>query len=229
MQKHPRNEVVRAMEPEFWIKRWETGDIGFHRDDVQSGLEQFWPQIASNSKSRVFVPLCGKSLDMRWLAAYGHRVLGVELSAQAVEAFFENEGLSPEVRREESFSVYSKGPYEIWCGDLFELPQSIFADVSCFYDRASLVALPPEMRDKYAQRLADMLKPDVSGLLVSLAYNPAEMSGPPFSVPKAEVEALFGDRFAIDLLSERDALSGNPNLTKRGLTGLVETCYRLRR
>ncbi|CFX06324.1 Thiopurine S-methyltransferase [Candidatus Filomicrobium marinum] len=216
------------MEPEFWIKRWETGDIGFHRDEVQAGLSEFWPQIAQNTETRVFVPLCGKSLDMRWLAARGHSVLGVELSAQAVEAFFENERLEPELRREESFSVYSAGPFEIWCGDLFQLPEGVLANVSYFYDRASLVALPPDMRAKYARRLGEVLKPEVSGLLVSLSYNPAEMSGPPFSVSKVEVEKLFGDRFAIDLLSERDALAGNANLIKRGLTGLVETCYRLR-
>lgn len=216
------------MEPEFWIKRWETGDIGFHRDEVQAGLSEFWPQIAQNTETRVFVPLCGKSLDMRWLAARGHSVLGVELSAQAVEAFFENERLEPELRREERFSVYSAGPFEIWCGDLCQLPEGVLANVSYFYDRASLVALPPDMRAKYARRLGEVLKPEVSGLLVSLSYNPAEMSGPPFSVSKVEVEKLFGDRFAIDLLSERDALAGNANLLKRGLTGLVETCYRLR-
>lgn len=217
------------MEPEFWLKRWQTDDIGFHRDEVHPALAQLWPQIAPEGDRRVFVPLCGKSRDMRWLAERGHQITGVELSEKAIDAFFEDEGVKPRERREGVFKVKSAGAYELWCGDLFEMPPDAMADVACFYDRASLVALPPEMRVKYAQHLADMLPPESCGLLISLAYDETEMTGPPFSVPQTEVAALFGNRFTIEALTSRDALAGNLNLVKRGLTSLVETCYRLRR
>jgi len=217
------------MEPEFWLKRWQTDDIGFHRDEVHPALEQLWPRIASEAGGRVFVPLCGKSRDMQWLAMHGHPVIGVELSEKAIDAFFEAEDLAPRERREGAFTVKSAGSYELWCGDLFELPHNAVADVAHFYDRASLVALPPEMRVKYAQHLADMLPSASCGLLVSLAYDASEMNGPPFSVPDTEVAALFGIDFEIETLTSRDALAANPNLVKRGLTSLVETCYRLRR
>lgn len=217
------------MEPEFWIKRWQTGDIGFHREEVNPALEKFWPQIAADSAERVFVPLCGKSLDMRWLAARGHRVLGVELSEEAIDAFFAGEGLSPNVRRDGAFLIKSAGPFELWCGDLFELPEAALAGVGSFYDRASLIALPPEMRGRYTGRLAEFLPSGTAGLLVSLTYDQSEMIGPPFSVSDEEVTRLFGGGFAIDELSCREALSGNPNLIKRGLTRLTETCYMLRR
>jgi thiopurine S-methyltransferase len=217
------------LEPDFWIKRWQTDDIGFHRDDVHPALVEFWPQITSADGARVFVPLCGKSRDMRWLAERGHRVIGVELSAKAVDAFFEAEGLVPDVRREGAFAVKTAGAYELWCGDLFEFPADAAADASYVYDRASLVALPPEMRLRYARKLAEVLPPETGGLLISLAYDVSEMDGPPFSVPEEEVARLFGDSFTIDTLASRDALAGNLNLVKRGLTSLVETCYRLRR
>jgi thiopurine S-methyltransferase len=217
------------MEPEFWIKRWETGDIGFHRDEVNPALESYWRHIVGDDTGRVFVPLCGKSLDMRWLAERGHRVVGVELSEQAVDAFFAGEGLNSKVSQHGAFRIKSDGPFEIWCGDLFELPEAALEGVGSFYDRASVVALPLEMRGRYAGRLAELLPPGARGLLVTLTYDQSEMSGPPFSVSDAEVTRLFGGSFAIDELSRRDALSGNPNLVKRGLTKLTETCYMLRR
>lgn len=216
------------MEPEFWLKRWQTDEIGFHRDDVHPALEQLWPQVAPEADGRVFVPLCGKSRDMSWLAERGHRITGVELSEKAIDAFFEAEGLKPRERREGTFTVKAAGAYELWCGDLFEMPADAVADAAHVYDRASLVALPPGMRAKYAQHLADMLPPANCGLLISLAYDDSEMNGPPFSVPHTEVAALFSERFAIETLTSRDVLEGNPNLVQRGLTSLVETCYRLR-
>ena len=217
------------MEREFWLKRWQTGDIGFHRDDVHPALLEFWGKAAADSAAKVFVPLCGKSLDMRWLAARGHPVLGVELSEQAVDEFFTGEGLEPEVRRADGFAVKSAGRYEIWCGDYFALPTEALADVGTFYDRASLIALPPAMRERYAARLAELLPAGTQGLLVTIDYDPAEMNGPPFSVTSEEVSRLFGQGFSIDELSLRDVLSGNPGLVKRGLTALTESCHLLRR
>lgn len=217
------------MEPEFWIKRWQTGDIGFHRDEVHPALQEFWPHVAATHEEEVFVPLCGKSLDMKWLAARGHNVVGVELSELAVDAFFANEGLSPHVRSEGAFTVKSAGRYELWCGDLFELPKDAVPGIATFYDRASLIALPPHMRSRYAQRLEEMMTAGARGLLISLEYDQSEMDGPPFSVTGEEIALLFKDGFSIEVLSRREALAANPNLAKRGLTGLFETCYLLRR
>lgn len=217
------------MEREFWIKRWETGDIGFHRDEVNPALEKFWALVAADSMEAVFVPLCGKSLDMRWLAERGHRVIGVELSEHAVDEFFAGEGLQPDVRQHEGFVIKTAGPYELWCGDLFELPKAALETAGSFYDRASLIALPPAMRARYAKRLAELLPAGTRGLLVTISYDQSEMNGPPFSVSGEEVTELFCGSFGIDELSRKDALSGNPNLVKRGLTTLTENCYLLRR
>src|SRR3546814_2711790 len=89
------------MDPDFWQQRWRDNRIGFHRDGVLPLLEKHWPSLGLATGSRVFVPLCGKSLDMAWLAARGHRVLGVELSPLAVGQFFDENGLAPTKRRSE--------------------------------------------------------------------------------------------------------------------------------
>ncbi len=81
------------MEPAFWHKRWADNQIGFHQGQVNSYLQTHWPALGLETGSRVLVPLCGKSLDLVWLAGQGYRVLGVELSRRAVEDFFREHGL----------------------------------------------------------------------------------------------------------------------------------------
>ena len=101
------------MDAAFWLQRWQEGQIGFHRSDVMPLLEKHWPSLQLPAGSRVLVPLCGKSLDMHWLAAQGHRVLGVELSPLAVTQFFEEAGLTP-VRTTSPYGEHFRaGPVEV--------------------------------------------------------------------------------------------------------------------
>ena len=131
------------MDPSFWHDRWENQDIGFHQADIHALLPAYWPRLELASDAPVFVPLCGKSLDMVWLAQQGHRVIGAELSQRAIDDFFAERGLAPTTRASGSFTVKSAGPYELWCGDFFDLPREAVAGVAGVYDRAALIALPP--------------------------------------------------------------------------------------
>lgn len=87
------------MHEDFWQERWARNEIGFHLDDVHPGLRRHWPRLAVPAGAAVLVPLCGKSLDLAWLAGQGYRVLGVELSQKAVEAFSQNSSLKPRFPR----------------------------------------------------------------------------------------------------------------------------------
>ena len=216
------------MENAFWIERWQKGEIGFHRDVHHASLDAHWGKLNIPAQSTVLVPLCGKSLDMEWLARRGHKVIGAELSGIAVDAFFASQGVEPETRQEGEHIVKSAGPYEIWQGDIFKLPQSALANVAAVYDRASLVAFEPAMQPQYANWLASNSNA-AEMLLVALDFDPSEMKGPPFSTPEATVTKLFGKDFAIERLSRTDALELNDPLRKRGLTALVETVHLLRK
>ena len=101
------------MDPDFWRQRWREGRIGFHQERVTPLLEQYWDSVGVPAGGRVFVPLSGKSLDMAWLAARGHRVLGVELSPVAVRQFFDESGLVPDVRESPNAMHYSAGEIDI--------------------------------------------------------------------------------------------------------------------
>lgn len=179
-----------------WHARWESGRIGFHRDDVHPMLEYFWPRLDLRGDETVFVPLAGKSLDMRWLAARGHRVRGVELSEIAARQFFDDAGEKAAVRAHDAFTIVAHGPIEIWVGDVFDLEPETLADVEAFYDRASIVALDPSTRARYAKHLADVLAFGTQGLLIGLESMRPDDQGPPFSVTRTEVAALFGASFA---------------------------------
>lgn len=186
------------MDKAFWHQRWEEGRIGFHQDEVHPALPDYWSYAPHGASGVVFVPLCGKSNDMVWLAQQGWQVIGVELSATAIEDFFAAQGLEP-TRTEvaDSLCLYEAGAYRLYCGDMFHLHRAHMVDVCAVYDRASLVALPEPMRHRYAFHLAQMLSPGVSVLLISLEHdNP---KGPPFKVSESEIEWLFGANFDIAL------------------------------
>lgn len=217
------------MNPDFWHQRWRRGELGWHEDGFNRHLAEHWPGLGVAPAARVFVPLCGKSLDLLWLAGRGHRVVGVEISEMAAEVFCEENGLSPTVTDEPPFRRYAMDEIEILVGDFFDLIPAHLADVGAVYDRASLIALPPAMRPRYAAHLASLLAADVRSLLITLDYDSTRMSGPPFAVADEEVRALFASGFALERLASFDVLAERPRWRQRGLEWLDEHVFRLQR
>ena len=215
------------MQPEFWHDRWERNQIGFHLQEVNPYLRRLWPTLEVAQGSRVLVPLCGKSLDLSWLAAQGYDVLGIELSQTAVEQFFAEQKVMPNIRQQGAFKVYEAGPVRIMCGDIFALSAADVADCSAFYDRAAMIALPVEMRAAYAGRLTQILPNGCKGLLITLDYDQSQMKGPPFSVPHAEVESLLCPAWSLEVVEQPDVLDQEWKFLKGGVTRLVERVYRL--
>ncbi len=215
------------MDTEFWVKRWENDETGFHLDEVNPFLPRFWSQLQAAENSKVFVPLCGKSLDLRWLRDQGHEVWGVELSPLALQQFFSEQGLKPEVRRAGAFEVWETEGIRLFCGDFFELTPELLGQPSVVYDRASMIALPPAMRPNYARHLLSLAPVSASRLLVTLDYEQTQMDGPPFAVSEAEVLALYGDSFQIEKIFCEDILPENERFQQKGLTRLDESVYLL--
>lgn len=218
-----------AMDPDFWHARWHKQEIGFHQPEGNPLLGMHWPALAIASATRVLVPLCGKTPDMAWLAARGHEVLGVELSEQAVRDFFTEQGIAATVSERDGFRIHSGGGVTIWVGDFFAMPSTELAACGALYDRASLIALPPEMRRDFAAKLCAELPGDCRGLLIAVDYDQSEMDGPPFSVPESEVRALFAGRFSVEALSSQDALASNSRFRERGLSAMRENAFRIDR
>lgn len=216
-----------------WEKSWEQGKIGFHQSRINSRLAQHWASLALEPEAAVLVPLCGKSLDMLHLHELGHPVIGVELSQIAVEAFFSENQLTYEHRDtgnlQEFTGTGTAAGIRLLVGDFFELETAQTGPLRGFYDRASLIALPPEMRQGYIDKLASLLPPAAVGLLIGLSYDPSKMNGPPFSVPDEEVQTRFAKHFQITLLEHSSGPERLGNLAERGLDTMDEHIYQLLR
>jgi len=216
------------MNPEFWHQRWQDNQIGFHQTAPTPLLLKHWPTLGVAPGAQVFVPLAGKSLDMAWFAAQGHRVLGVELSSLAIWQFFADHGLDPEIETTRYGVHYRAGGIEIVNGDAFALDANALRECAAVFDRAALIALPPELRIRYARELYSKLPTDCRGLLVTLEYPQAERDGPPFSVEEGEVRAEFGRDWTIDLLERRPIPADHPGFVS-GVSRLDTAAYALRR
>ncbi len=147
------------MQADFWHERWEQNQIGFHQPEINSHLQAFWGRMSVPAASQIFVPLCGKSRDMLWLRSQGFMVTGVELSAIAVRDFFAENGLEPSVTQQGAFERWECDGLVILQGDFFHLTAKDVADCAGVFDRASLIALPLEMRVQYAQHFMAILPP----------------------------------------------------------------------
>lgn len=216
------------MHPEFWLERWQQNRIGFHQLEVGAALVRHWSRLELPPGARVFVPLSGKSLDMQWLLQNGFEVVGVELSEIAVRDFFTEHGLKPTVEQRDKFSRYKAEGIELLCGDYFALEPNDLDTFSAVFDRASLVALPPQMRRQYVEKMIELCAPGTRTLLITLEYEQSQMSGPPFSVMEDEVRQLYGATHRIEVL-ERAAPSDFEKFAQRGVSKIAEVVYRLER
>ncbi|RUO48340.1 thiopurine S-methyltransferase [Pseudidiomarina donghaiensis] len=210
------------MEHEFWHERWKNREIGFHRNDVHPLLTQHFKPIAKPGVT-VFVPLCGKSLDMKWLLEQGYQVLGIELNQSAIEEYFAEQNLTPSVHQEGPFQAYRAPGITLYQGDFFELTAKYLQGVNVWYDRAAMVALPPTMRTAYVEHLLKILPQHSHGLLVTVEYPENYWKGPPFSISEQEVMSAYSSMFTVE------ALCTNSGFTLNGDSQVSEYCYRLKR
>lgn len=190
------------MDPEFWQERWARNQTAFHAAEANDLLLAHFEQISVPEPSRVLIPLCGKTHDIDWLASRGHAVVGCELNRSAVEEVFDRMDLTPEEIQDNDLVRLVAGPVEIFVGDFFHMTADQLGPVDAIYDRAALVALPEAMRRDYAEHLSD-ISGTAPQLLVSFDYDQTMMDGPPFSVPAEAIEALYGHRYQLRLLSRR--------------------------
>jgi len=217
------------MHHDFWHERWQTGQIGFHQAAVHPFLARWWARLELPADARIYVPLCGKSLDMVWLVERGHRIVGSELSPIAIHDFFAGRGLEPTCTEEPGFRRHCAGPFEILEGDALALTPDLLGPVDAAYDRAALVALPPDLRRPYAASLARLLPSGAKTLLIAFEYPQEMRGGPPFSVEAAEIRELFESAFRFEQLERLDILAENPKFAEVGIPALLETAFLMER
>jgi thiopurine S-methyltransferase len=211
------------MNHDFWHKKWESNQIGFHQNEAHSGLSEYFPEL--NKGARVLVPLCGKAVDMLWLANKGYVVVGVELSEIAAKDFFVENGFDVLVSEE----TLSKGVFkkyystsisvEIYVGDFLLFSGDAF---DALYDRAALIALPDDMRPAYVEKTRSLLTTVAQGLVITTVYDDSIASGPPFSVSDLEIKRLWGSK--LEKVGQIELIDDEPRWKSKGLTSFQE-CF----
>ncbi len=195
------------MDSSFWLQKWKKNDIGFHKSEANPALVKYFEKLSLLQDSRVFVPLCGKTLDIPWLLSEGYRVTGAELAEIAVEQLFDELGVQPKISSVGKTSLYSAKDIDIFVGNIFDVSSNILSSVDATYDRAALVALPEEMRNRYTVHLREITD-KAPQLLVTFEYDQNLMEGPPFSISKEEVARHYSDGYDLSLLASTDVIGG---------------------
>jgi thiopurine S-methyltransferase len=218
------------MDSNFWLERWAKHEIGFHQGRVNEYLLEYWPRLAVPNDATVFVPLCGKTLDMRWLSERGHRVLGIEIARTACAEFFAEWNVEPQVSQDGKFERWAAPDrgVTLLCGDFFDLQPNDLADVVAVFDRAALIALPQPMRKQYVAKLREILRPGTGILLVATDFEPPSTKGPPFAVEAREIRELFAG-WKVDELATVDVTNvpEHARFLQRGLTRLIERVFHI--
>jgi len=201
-----------------WLQRWQEGNIGWHEGQGNAGLQKYWKQ----SGKRVLVPLCGKSLDLIWLAGQGNDVVGVELSEIAVKAFFDENEIAYTLREGPLKAYVAKAPaITLYCGDFFEFSAERF---DALYDRGALIALPLEIRRDYVAHLRTLLAENAAQLVVTVEYDESVATGPPFSVPASELSGYWPE---LERVAAYDDIANcPPKFRKAGLDRMLEVVWR---
>ena len=217
------------MKLDFWHERWSKGEIGFHQQDFNKYMRAFMDRLGIKQGGHILVPLCGKSLDMIWLLEHGYQVTGIEISGVAVDDFFKENNIACRITELPGAKLYISERLSIYCADFFSVELTKSPRIDAVYDRASLIALPQDMRPDYVKRLTNLLAEGTRSLLLTLDYPQQQMSGPPFSVTPDEVDRLFSEKYEIEHLHSEDCLANQPRFREKGLTSLVEHVFLLQK
>lgn len=209
---------------EYWKNKWENKEIAFHDDFANPLLMKYFSQLKLKAGDTVFVPLCGKTIDMTWFASQGLNVVGVELSPIACVEFFEAQQINPNIIRHEFFTIYEFQNIKLYCGDIFNLKKNDLPTISAIYDWKALVALPKEVRVKYVSHLLSCTGVKLNFLLLTLETK-EEIVGPPFSVSDNEIQQHFGSLVKIEKIREELINPIPNNLIEKGWSSGVRRVY----
>ncbi|NP_001075374.1 thiopurine S-methyltransferase [Equus caballus] len=219
----------RVLTLEEWQGKWVTGKTIFHQEQghqlLKKHLDAF---LKGESGLKVFFPLCGKAVEMKWFADRGHSVVGVEISELGIREFFTEQNLSYseepiiEIPGAKVFKS-SSGNISLYCCNIFDLPRTNIGKFDRIWDRGALVAVNPGDRKRYVDIMLSLTRKGFHYLLAVLSYDPTKHAGPPFFVSDAEVKRLFDSVCNIRCLEKVDALEERHK--SWGIDYLVETLY----
>ncbi|OWF41046.1 hypothetical protein KP79_PYT17098 [Mizuhopecten yessoensis] len=199
-----------------WMGCWEKNTVPWHRSDVHEALEKYLEILTSSptAKNKIFVPLCGKTVDIKWLADRGNEVVGLEASEIAVKEFFSEQNIDyitedvPALKGKLYRSHDNK--IKLYCCDLFLFSTEVESGFSGIWDRGSLEAMTPADQKRYIELMKTLIHPGIGYLLETPDRDPNK--GPPFNVSIEDLEEGFGQGCSAAKLSAVEKISSGADL-----------------
>jgi SAM-dependent methyltransferase len=168
-----------------WEQCYRTGETPWDKGQAAPPLLEMIARLGHPiwNDGPVLVPGCGFGHDARALAALGIPVVGLDLSATAVEKARQLPAVGTET-------------YEV--GDFLDPLWRVGRRFSGIWEHTCFCAIHPSQRDAYAAAAAGVL--DEGGILAGVFYltpnDPGEESdGPPFESTIAELDERFSPWF----------------------------------
>lgn len=216
------------MKKEFWLEKWDKNAIGFHQSKYHPLLKSRINVLSTSELEKtILVPLCGKTLDMIFLKDQGFKVIGSEFSEKACSDFFKENNIEFSISNKEGFIIFESEMITLYCGDYFKL--KLETKVSYLYDRAAIVALDPNDRQKYADKHAELLEVSGKALVLCFEYDQSLCSGPPFSIEENSLTQYFQKNFEVELIENNEIEIGNPRMIEAGVKKAIQKAYLLNR
>ena len=202
-----KQDHLIGMTHEQWTQAWDKGTIGWHKDKVDAILQKYLKQLCGDKESiSILVTLCGKSLDLPWLADQGHSVVGCELAELAGKQLFEENNIPFSVTAIDDFKVFSATDKKLkfYAGDFFKVSASLVGTFDVIWDHNAFGAVSPSDRSCYIELLSSLLLPGGKILLSNWEYDQSKRNIAPYSLNSEQIKEYFGAQFEVKLLERMD-------------------------
>lgn len=162
----------------YWDSRYQDHQIGWDLGEVSPPLKAYFDTLENKSIS-ILIPGCGNSYEADYLLNLGFtNVTLIDISPTLVQQLQEKHKGNSSIKIVE--------------GDFFEHK----AQYDLIIEQTFYCALHPSLREKYVNKMSDLLKPD--GLIVGLLFaSHFQTPGPPFGGTKEEYELCFNEQFEV--------------------------------
>ena len=209
---------------EFWQQRWSDGQTGFHLNDTHPDLHAFLPQLNLNIGDTVFVPLCGKTLDIGYLLAKGYRVVAVEMVEYAVKQLFNQLSMTPDIYQWKQGVCYRASGLTVYVGDYFDLRAKECSEACAVYDRAAMLAIPHKLQAQYCRHLSEITD-HAKQLVITVEFDQDKVDGPPFTLSEKDIRRYYGESYHISRLNEVETIKEEARFEAMGLSSFMRRTY----
>lgn len=166
---------------EYWENRYQNNDFGWDTGSITPPLKDYFDQL-TNKSIKIVIPGAGNSYEFEYLIANGfENVFVLDFAKNPLENIKKRLGTIDENKLIESDFFEHNDQYDL------------------IVEQTFFCALEPNLREKYVQKTASLLKPN--GKIIGLLFQfPLTKIGPPFGGSKEEYSSLFKNDFTINIL-----------------------------